>query len=179
MGRRKKEKKPLSSVKAVFIVFFLPLVLLWMIIKAIVRAIIRHRRRKLGIFGSGGDTYVAKDSIMSETEKEYYYIIKEILEDKFILQPQVNLASVIYKAKNAKYRTELFRNIDFGVFNESYEPLLLIEINDRSHEQKQRIERDEKVRWICNEAGIPLVEFWTKDGVDKARIRKEILAYLQ
>ena len=56
--------------------------------------------------------------------------------------PQVNLASVIDKKGDSNFRNELFRNIDFGVFNKDFKPLVLIEINDNTHFRKDRIERD-------------------------------------
>ena len=67
----------------------------------------------------------------------------------------MNLASVIQK-ENTKYRTELFRNIDFGIFNKDFELLLLIELNDKSHIQRNRKIRDRKVKNILKECNIPL-----------------------
>jgi len=37
----------------------------------------------------------------------------------------------------------------------------LIELNDKSHQNKQRIKRDKKVKNICNKAKIPLICFYT------------------
>ena len=58
--------------------------------------------------------------------------------------------------ENTKYRTELFRNIDFGIFNKDFELLLLIELNDKSHIQRNRKIRDRKVKNILKECNIPL-----------------------
>ncbi len=77
------------------------------------------------------------------------------LHNEYIIIPQVNLASVIQK-ENTKYRTELFRNIDFGIFNKDFELLLLIELNDKSHIQRNRKIRDRKVKNILKECNIPL-----------------------
>ena len=52
--------------------------------------------------------------IMTDCEFVFFNKIKE-LESNYIIIPQVNLASIIHK-KNAKYCTELFRNIDFGKY---------------------------------------------------------------
>ena len=61
-----------------------------------------------------------------------------------------------YIKKNTKYHTELFRNIDFGIFNKDFELLLLIELNDKSHIQRNRKIRDRKVKNILKECNIPL-----------------------
>jgi len=38
---------------------------------------------------------------------------------------------------------------------------LLIELNDKSHFEKNRQYRDFRVKEICGEANIPLLTFWT------------------
>lgn len=41
------------------------------------------------------------------------------MSDKYIIIPQVNLATIINK-KNKVFCTELFRNIDFGIFDNKF-----------------------------------------------------------
>lgn len=79
--------------------------------------------------------------------------------------PQANLAAFITRTDQARYRGELFRNIDFIVTDLDYCPVFLIEINDQTHLAQERRERDRKVADICEEAGIPLITFWTSYGV--------------
>ena len=123
-------------------------------------------------------TYSLKNSIMTECEKDFFAVFKEIIEPQYTIQPQINLASVIDKEHHTKYRNELFRNIDFGIFDKNYSLILLIEINDQSHTQSHRIDRDNKVKSICADAGIPLITFWTKYGIDKEYIYNRLLEYL-
>lgn len=94
--------------------------------------------------------------------------------------PQVNLGAIINKDTNRRYRTELFRNIDFGIFTKDYSKiLLLIEINDNSHNKKDRIRRDKKVDEIVNKANIRLIKFYSnypnKKEYVKERVKEEIL----
>lgn len=42
------------------------------------------------------------------------------LEDKYIIMPQINLASFVQKTRNSKYNNELFKNIDFAIFSKYY-----------------------------------------------------------
>lgn len=74
------------------------------------------------------------------------------------------------KVSSEKYRLELFRVIDFGIFDQECKLCVLVEINDPSHETPER-KRDKKVVEICKEAGIPLVTFWTY-GVNPEYIPK-------
>ncbi len=121
--------------------------------------------------------YSKKDCLLTELEKRYYQEFTEILGSRYIVLPQINLATVINK-ETAGFRTELFRNIDFGVFDKNLKPLLLIEINDPSHNREDRIERDESVRKICKKARLPLITFWTKDGINRQMFINEFRKYL-
>ena len=105
------------------------------------------------------DKYQKKE-LMTNCEKYFYNVIKK-LNNKYIIIPQVNLATIINK-KTKSYCNELFRNIDFGIFDKKFNILLLIEINDKTHLQSSRIERDKKIKKICKDADVPIIFFYTK-----------------
>ena len=113
---------------------------------------------------------------------EYDFLTKFIdLEDELHINivPQVNLASIIQKVSNSRFNTELFRNIDFGIFSADYSKiLLLIELNDESHNNFHRKKRDIKVHEICNKAGIKLITFYTKYSNEKEYVKGRILKEL-
>ncbi len=99
---------------------------------------------------------------MTNNERLFYNKIK-CLEPEYKIIPQVSLASIISKENNNKYYTDLFRNIDFAIFDTNLQDvLLLIELNDGTHKLKKRKNRDAKIKKICNAAGIPLLFFYTK-----------------
>ncbi len=113
--------------------------------------------------------------LLSQCEVKYMTAIKEVLNEinpDYILTPQVNLASII--KRKTKYANELFRNLDFGVFDKSYKIVVAIEINDKTHNQQERRSRDKKVSAILAEANIPLITFWTKYGINKDYIRAKL-----
>ena len=98
-----------------------------------------------------------KKKFMTNSELHFYNKIKD-LEENYHIIPQVNLAAIIKKEKYTNYYTDLFRNIDFGIFSKDYEDILvLIELNDYTHNQPKRYNRDLKVNNICIEANIPLI----------------------
>ncbi|MDD6488410.1 MAG: DUF2726 domain-containing protein [Clostridia bacterium] len=124
--------------------------------------------------------YELKDSLVTKSELSYIKAIKDDLPEKYILQPQINLSSIIERTDNSCYRNELFRNVDAGIFDrETYKPLVLIEINDDSHNRPDRRSRDIKVKMICEEAGIPLITFWTKYGVNADYIHRTVKTALE
>lgn len=118
--------------------------------------------------------YNPKKTLITKSEQRYYQVILSVLKDNYYVFPQINLATFISKADKKKYHNELFRNVDFLVTDKEYKPLFVIEINDKTHNEPARRERDEKVKKICAEAGIPLVTFWTSYGVKEDYIQKKI-----
>ncbi len=123
-------------------------------------------------------TYTKK-KLMTNYELNFYYKIKE-LENEYMIVPQLNLATIIKKEGKFKYQSELYRNIDFAIFSKDYkEILLLIEINDSSHNAKKRKERDLKVKKLCNDIEIQLINFYTDYPNEKNYVINRIKKYLE
>lgn len=119
-----------------------------------------------------------KKRLMTNCEQEFYNKMSSLKAD-YEIMPQVNLATIINRTDNVKYHNELFRNIDFAIFSKNYEDvLLLIELNDKSHNKYSRKDRDLKVKKICNDANIKLMTFYTNYPNEKDyiinRIKNEI-----
>ncbi len=123
--------------------------------------------------------YDSQERLISKSEQEYYKVILSVLPEGHYAFPQVNLASFIVKNDNSPFHNELFRNVDFLITNKDYKPLFIIEINDQTHFHGDRRDRDEKVQKICEEAGIPIVKFWTSYGINEDYIRKKISEALE
>jgi len=117
--------------------------------------------------------YKKKKRILTEVEKEFYELLKNLLSEKYYeVLTQVALVSVIDKITHTTYRNELFRIIDFCVIDKSTtKPLLLIELNDISHKRADRVERDRKVNDICNRAGITLITFTLDEIKDMGYVK--------
>lgn len=108
--------------------------------------------------------YTTKTTLITECENKFYKILKDNFNDKYEIHPQIPLSSIIEKHKTFEnqYQNELYRIIDFGIFSkDTLKPLLLIEVNDKTHKTKERRERDSKIKEICDIANIELMTFWT------------------
>lgn len=123
--------------------------------------------------------YEKRETLVTDNEKEYLEAIDEALPDDCLIVPQANLAAFIDRTDDARFRNELFRNVDFLITDLSYHPLFVVEINDKTHKEQNRRERDWKVSQICQEAGIPIVTFWTSYGVNYDYIQKQLLKTLE
>ncbi len=152
------------------IYFILFLVIAFVLLTLLLVAIFSKKKKK-------EPHYILKDKLLTRTELEYYNIINSFFGQDYLVLPQINLASIIDK-EGGGFRNELFRNVDFGIFDFNFRPILLIEINDNTHFRKDRAERDKKVLDICQKTHIPLITFWVKDGINREYIYKTLRKYL-
>jgi hypothetical protein len=112
------------------------------------------------IFNKETQNVYAKKKFLTDNEIFFYNCLKD-LNPEYVIIPQVSLASIIKKVNYHKYQNELYRIIDFGIFDKSLNILLTIEINDSSHKARKRINRDYKVKEMLKEANIELLIFKT------------------
>lgn len=124
--------------------------------------------------------YRRKKALLSAPEWDLYRILKSLCpENRYQVLPQQSLLSVIDKLSQTSYRNELFRLIDFCIMDaRTSAPLLLIELNDASHNRADRVERDRKVNAICDKAKMPLVTFTLAESKDMGFVKKQISRYL-
>jgi hypothetical protein len=123
--------------------------------------------------------WYTKKNIMTGTEQKFYNMLKHIVGEDYIVWPQINLAAVIKKNGQTRYQNELYRNVDFGIFlKDSHEILLLIELNDESHNLASRKKRDKSVKSICEEAGINIISFWLNKPNEYNYVRNRIMQFL-
>ncbi|MCQ2405298.1 MAG: DUF2726 domain-containing protein [Clostridia bacterium] len=122
--------------------------------------------------------YEPHKTLISLAEQAFFAAIKANIPVGYQVFPQINLATFIDRTDNARYRNELFRNVDFLVTDAAYTPKIAFEINDQTHLTNDRRERDEKVHNILEEAGIPLIVLWTSYGVNGAYIREKVVEAL-
>jgi len=124
--------------------------------------------------------YKKKNYLMSETEWEFFGCLNKLLSPfGYVVQPQVSLVSVIEKLKLfAPYRDELTGIVDFCVFDDDYHPLLLIVVDEENCNGLPGGKSFEKIQNIAEEAGIPLVTFWTNYGANETYIKERLKDYL-
>lgn len=129
----------------------------------------RPKNEKKSVLPEGAE-YRKKRTIMTAPEIRLYRNLCSVLDmRKCTVLPQVALLSVVDKISGGGYRSELFRIADFCIVDAStFAPLLVIELNDASHERDDRKLRDEKVAAICSDASLPLMTV-TLDRINDVR----------
>lgn len=127
------------------------------------------------------DNDYSSKNLVTECEKDFLNIIDDNFGSKFRIVPQVPLSSIVDKNKTyfKQYQNELFRTIDIGIFDKrTFKPLLMIEINDKTHLREDRHERDLKVQQILSKANISLLIFYPSDCNNERYIVDSIIENL-
>ena len=123
-----------------------------------------------------GAEYRKKRSLMSPPELRLYRTLCALTDHRrVIVLPQMALAGIVDKISGGGFRNELFRIVDFCIADSlTFEPLLVIELNDASHEREERKLRDDKVSAICDDAGLPLLTLSLAEAADERYVRGEL-----
>ncbi len=125
--------------------------------------------------------YYLKNSIVTPVEKWMYNIIKDEITEEYIVAPKVGIKDFVGVKKGNNYMKYFGhiaqRHIDFLVCKkDTLSPTLGIEIDDTSHEQQNRKNRDQENDQIYNAIGIRVLHIPTKIKEEELRdrIRKAI-----
>jgi very-short-patch-repair endonuclease len=108
-------------------------------------------------------TYKQKNFFMSRAEHECYDALVIAVGEKYHIFPQVHLPSIVDSkviGQNWKWAFKHInqKSVDFVLCDKVYiSPKLVIELDDRTHERKDRIDRDIEVERILKDAGLPLL----------------------
>lgn len=123
--------------------------------------------------------YARKDTIITAPEQALLEILRGLYGAKYEILPQMALLSLVEKLNYTSYRNELFRIVDFVIADGGFFPLVVIELNDKSHLRADRVERDRKVADILQKAGLPLVTLTPDEAGDVSCVRRAIGRYLK
>ena len=120
--------------------------------------------------------YFAKNAIMTERENKFFKQLNEILGNKWFIIPQVHLSALLnHKVKGqnwkAAFRHINGKSVDFVLLSkETMKPICAIELDDSTHNYKNRVERDAEVERIFAEAKLPLARFKNPEKLSRQDI---------
>jgi predicted RNA-binding Zn-ribbon protein involved in translation (DUF1610 family) len=108
--------------------------------------------------------YSVRDDFLSPAEQSFYLVLKSTVSDWALVCPKVALGDLfcVKSDDSSKFRT--YRNkidrkhVDFLLCNlKTARPLLGIELDDKSHQRRERQDRDDFVQNVFAAAQLPLV----------------------
>lgn len=120
--------------------------------------------------------YQKRFGILTNAEKEYFFIIKELIGNRYLIFPQLSIDRIIWinstKEQFWHYKKQVDRKtVDFVLVDpQTTEPKLIIELDDRSHDKPDRIRRDKFVDSVFAGAGIPILHQRVYRHFDKSKV---------
>ena len=108
--------------------------------------------------------YHLRDDFLSAAEANFYHVLKNTVADWAVVMVKVSLGDLFYAASGDYGQNRIWRNridrkhLDFLLCDpQTMQPLLGIELDDRSHNRPERQQRDQFVDLVFNAARLPLV----------------------
>lgn len=105
--------------------------------------------------------YIKKDFLMSRAEHEFFDILISIVGNEYHIFPQIHLPTILNHKVTGQNWRGAFRHIDeksvdFVLCDKKYiKPLLVIELDDKTHQDPFRVERDLEVESILKKQRFP------------------------
>ena len=136
------------------------------------------------LFNKKSYPYYKNPHFISYSERAFYKILDEIVPSGFYIFPQVSLNSLLKVDKQGKeywrYVNKIKqKSVDFVIVaKDSFDPKLVIELDDFSHSYPSRMERDEFVNEALSEAEIKYLRIQGKKSYDLDKLTLLILEQL-
>ncbi|WP_243149979.1 DUF2726 domain-containing protein [Thermaerobacter sp. PB12/4term] len=123
-------------------------------------------------------------SLLTPAEKQFAQVLDQVVGDRYRVLSKVRFADLFTIQASGKDWWQAFgrisnKHVDFVLVDPgSWAPLLAIELDDSSHGQSRRRQRDQLVNEICRAGGLPLLRIpvrrrWNLDEVS-AEIAQQI-----
>jgi len=156
----------------ILIVFFLVVIL---IVKKFLKTSIKTKKWP----------YKKKDYLLSIAEKEFYRVLSAIAKkNSYLVFAKVRFEDLLWLPKHTNDRFELrnrvkSRHVDFVLCDKNnIKPLLVIELDDSTHTNKHRQERDNFINDVLHDAGLPIFHQKVQNSYNLQETESEILKLL-
>lgn len=117
---------------------------------------------------------------MTNAEWECYQALVSKMGTDYYFFPQIHLDAIVQPTSTRKDRLFAFRHInqkslDFvACGKKTLVPIFAIELDDKTHNQPKRIERDKEVERILNGAGIALIRIANRGRFEPNELAAEV-----
>lgn len=125
--------------------------------------------------------YKVSDSLLTDAEKSFYHALKLYVGDRAVICPKVGLKDIFFISKEVgrdymKYFGKISqKHVDFILCDPStMSPLCGIELDDSSHMNRKRQERDLFVEKVYRDANFKLIRIPTKFGYTSTEIETAV-----
>lgn len=140
-----------------------------------------HRRRSK----QRGFPYEVRRHFLSPAELSFFHVLQGAVRDRAFISTKVNLADIFWVNAANRSNFMTFRNkvdrkhVDFLLCDRAtMQPILGIELDDKSHEREDRQVRDAFVDYVFKAARLPLLHVPARRAYVVAELETQIAPYL-
>ena len=131
--------------------------------------------------GRTASQYRRAPSLLTSAEGQFYLALKQAVGPMAIIQCKVRLADVLLAADGdiRAFRQVSQKHVDFVLCDfRNFQPLVGIELDDRSHARPDRMRRDAFIDAAYASAGLPLVHIPVQAHYDPAQLLRLLQPHL-
>ena len=116
------------------------------------------------VFRIGSWPYALKPHFLTDNEREFYFVLVGLCARAgYVVFSQVRVADLLeYKWYRPADLGRVSRSVDFVICDSSLAYVAAIELDDSSHRQSTRVERDNDVNALFRYVGLPLYRVATR-----------------
>jgi hypothetical protein len=130
--------------------------------------------------------YKKGKSILTSAEMRFYFILEKAMRERYRVFAKIRLADIFdvqERPGTSRYNKAFYKisskHFDFVLCDRStLDVVCVVELDDSSHERKDRRERDEFVKEVCRVSQVPLVRIKVSRHYSEVAIRDHIRTVL-
>lgn len=121
-----------------------------------------------------------KDFLLNIPERKFFESLQQIIPAEYVVFPQIVLSNIVKVSSSRKefwtYQNKINRKtIDFVIFEKQYlKPVIGIEYDGKTHNRKDRQERDEFVNRVLESAGIKSLHIKHQKNINFEEVKNKI-----
>ena len=112
-----------------------------------------------------------KEYLATENERKLYFSLQKALTETYIIHSQIPLISLVTPIDYRHNSKSWAKRVDFVITDKATKILAVIELDDSTHNQKKRIERDNYVNYALK-GHHPLIRINTEKFYDPKKIAR-------
>ena len=128
--------------------------------------------------------YRQRDNFLSPAELSFFHVLRQVAANHFHVCAKVRVSDLLYvvqRRRNMGHANRIDRkHVDFVLCNpKTMQPALVVELDDSTHQRKDRQERDELIDAAFAVAELPILHVPCRSGYNHEEIKQLIQGALQ
>jgi len=156
--------------------------LIVLVIVVLVLAIVAAIARRLSSAATQSFPFAKRKYFFSAAERSFYEVLRRLVPEHVVFA-KVGLDELVYVTKKgSEWRSHQNRidrkHLDFVICDTNLAPVVAIELDDSSHNEQRRRERDVFVDQVLAAAGIPIIRVAARSGYRLDELRQVLSPHL-